>query len=79
MITDYTSAPNCANDEHAFQLAFSRKQSDIAEMKKIYCGPCPIKIHCLTIALHTDAYGIWGGKTREQRMELGRLAGLFNS
>lgn len=38
---------------------------------------CGIRMECLILALHNDAYGVWGGNTREERAELTRLRNGF--
>jgi WhiB family redox-sensing transcriptional regulator len=34
---------------------------------KAVCGRCPVQANCLSYALVTGQYGIWGGTTREER------------
>jgi WhiB family transcriptional regulator, redox-sensing transcriptional regulator len=41
------------------------------------CADCEVSEACLQFALVTDAEGIWGGTTRQQREKmLGRRGGL---
>lgn len=44
----------------------------VAEAKGV-CATCPVKLHCLTYALHVDpGYGVWGGLTPSERAHLRR-------
>ncbi|GEM_PF-1466654 len=46
--------------------------TQIAEAKKI-CARCPVRAPCLRFALATgQAYGIWGGRTEDERRQLCR-------
>lgn len=46
----------------------------VAEAKKI-CAQCPVQQRCLEYAVNnSEAYGIWGGKTPDER----RMTGLFS-
>lgn len=35
-----------------------------------FCNGCPYKIECLQFALENDEWGVWGGTTREQRLQM---------
>jgi WhiB family redox-sensing transcriptional regulator len=53
------------------ELFFADTKSDndrarVAEARLI-CAACPVADECLRYALHTDAYGVWGGTTRYER------------
>jgi hypothetical protein len=34
-----------------------------------FCNNCPVKQQCLSTAMHSDLYGIWGGTTRKERVK----------
>ena len=36
------------------------------------CDLCPVRDACLKWAMDNDAYGIWAGTSRHQRIQLGR-------
>jgi WhiB family redox-sensing transcriptional regulator len=44
------------------------------EAAKAVCGPCPVRAECLTFALDTDQYGVWGGMSEDERRELKQKA-----
>src|SRR5689334_8656429 len=37
---------------------------------KAFCAECPIQKFCKNYAIVHDEYGIWGGTTRKERLEL---------
>jgi WhiB family transcriptional regulator, redox-sensing transcriptional regulator len=46
----------------------------VAAAKRV-CGYCPVRRECLGYALANDEmYGVWGGKTRRERLRIERLA-----
>lgn len=48
--------------------------SQVAAAKRV-CGYCPVRRECLLYALAGDEmYGVWGGKTRRERLRIERLA-----
>lgn len=44
----------------------------VPPMAEMYCGSCPVQQECLDYARDTDAYGIWGNTTRQQREAMER-------
>jgi WhiB family redox-sensing transcriptional regulator len=41
---------------------------EAADRAKVICRECPVRARCLDWALtHNAAYGIWGGRTEEER------------
>lgn len=66
----------CKDDPHALRLAFSPTVEDTTRMMVDYCGNCPIKWDCLLFAIDTDAYGIWGGTTRDFRDRMKATGGI---
>lgn len=45
----------------------------IVERAKKICGECPVQLECLEIALqNNEKYGIWGGKTSNERRRIRR-------
>lgn len=63
----------CRESDEAYALSFSKKVSDVQLMIHTFCASCPIQLMCLTEATLNDYYGVWGGKTRAERMELHAL------
>jgi WhiB family redox-sensing transcriptional regulator len=46
----------------------------VAAAKRV-CGYCPVRRECLLYALaNAEMYGVWGGKTRRERLRIERLA-----
>jgi WhiB family redox-sensing transcriptional regulator len=43
---------------------------------KAVCADCPVRAACLSFAVHTRQYGIWGGTTADERHVLGFRASL---
>lgn len=37
------------------------------EVAKAVCGPCAVRVHCLSYALEAMPEGIWGGTTVDER------------
>ena len=60
----------CKDSQEAYRLAFSPTLRDMNTMIRRYCNECPLKPACLREAVRTDAYGVWGGTTRDFRNEL---------
>jgi len=61
---------NCKDSDYAFKLAFSQTVNDTTRMMVDFCADCPVKWDCLLFAIDTDAYGIWGGTTRDFRDQM---------
>lgn len=61
---------NCKDSKEAYKLAFSPALKDMNRMIQKYCSDCPVSSMCMIEAVRTDAYGVWGGTTREFRKEL---------
>jgi WhiB family redox-sensing transcriptional regulator len=49
----------------------------VAELKAV-CATCPIINECLTVALHNNEYGIWGGTTEFERKNIKRKMKLIS-
>jgi WhiB family redox-sensing transcriptional regulator len=50
----------------------------VAAAKRV-CGYCPVHRECLLYALANDEmFGVWGGKTRRERLRIERLAAQSN-
>lgn len=43
------------------------------------CNSCSVSIHCLEYSLRHEPYGIWGGKTEEERAHLRNKRGIIAS
>lgn len=61
---------SCKDSKEAYRLAFSPTLREMNTMIRNYCNDCPLKAACLREAIRTDAYGVWGGTTREYRRDL---------
>jgi WhiB family redox-sensing transcriptional regulator len=60
----------CAQIGWGDDLWFPEKGGNVAAPKSI-CGDCPAQAACLEYALdHGEQFGIWGGKTRIQRVRI---------
>lgn len=46
---------------------------------KSYCERCPVITQCLEFALTQHDYGIWGGKTEEERQKIKEHIREFSS
>lgn len=46
--------------------------AEVPPAAEAYCGSCSVQQQCLDYARSTDAYGIWGNTTRQQREALDR-------
>jgi hypothetical protein len=66
----------CKDSVDAYNLAFSKSVADATTMIAEYCFACPIRMTCLMDAIANDAYGVWGGNTRQQRLELAGILKL---
>jgi WhiB family redox-sensing transcriptional regulator len=65
---DWRAEAVCASV--AADLWFPEKGGNVAPPKSI-CGDCPAQAACLEYALdHDEQFGIWGGKTRMQRVRI---------
>lgn len=60
----------CKDSQEAYRLAFSPTLKEMNLMIRNFCNECPVKQACLREAVRTDAYGVWGGTTREFRRDL---------
>lgn len=46
---------------------------DAEKFKDVFCSGCPVKQLCLEYALkNNDQFGVWGGKTPEERNKMVR-------
>ena len=45
---------------------------------KAVCGRCEVRNECLSYALRTMPYGIWGGTTREERIDIRARAAVHS-
>ena len=53
-------------------LFYPEKGGSLSQAKRV-CKECPVRRECLEYALEADEeYGIWGGKTRPERLKLKR-------
>lgn len=53
------------------ELWFPAKEADPGFRAKRICRSCPVRIECLAYAMANDEpYGIWGGKSRQERAKL---------
>ena len=43
------------------------------------CNLCPVSTHCLEYSLRHEPYGIWGGKTEEERAHIRQTRGIVCS
>lgn len=46
--------------------------AEVPAEAEVFCGSCSVQQACLDYARQTDAYGIWGNTTRQQREALDR-------
>lgn len=64
---------SCAGADH--ELFFADSPRQIARAKAI-CSGCPVRVPCLADALERgEKFGVWGGKTGDERAELLRRTG----
>lgn len=73
----FADRPACASNEVDPELFFPvgpGARLQISAAKQV-CAACPLREACLSFALHSDVYGVWGGTTREERAELHRTRG----
>lgn len=64
------ASANCKDSKEAYELAFSPSLRDMNRMIRKYCEGCPIAGQCMVEAIKYDAYGVWGGTTKEFRSNL---------
>jgi hypothetical protein len=57
----------CRNEEASPAMFFPNKS--IAKGRR-FCSECPVRVQCKTYAIVHDEYGIWGGTTRFERVQL---------
>ena len=71
---DISWQPRAACRDQDPELFFSDHHSlpdrDRVARARLICRTCPVKDACLADALATDAYGIWGNTTRDERMAM---------
>ena len=48
------------------------KRTQVSKAKKI-CSTCPVIDECLEYAISADEFGVWGGKTMNERRQMRRL------
>jgi hypothetical protein len=60
----------CRDNKEAYALAFSPALRDMNKMIRNYCDKCPIRGVCFIEGVKLDAYGVWGGTTREFRQNM---------
>ena len=71
--TDWRTRAACLRDDADLFPPDCTAGPDIDRAKQI-CRGCPVRARCLDWALSNGiASGIWGGRTKEQRHEMGRL------
>ncbi|MER6528691.1 WhiB family transcriptional regulator [Streptomyces sp. NPDC001508] len=75
---DTITSPDLAWQEEALcaqtgaDFFFPEPGSSVREAKRI-CGLCPIRSACLEFALdHDERFGVWGGMSEKERLELRR-------
>jgi WhiB family transcriptional regulator, redox-sensing transcriptional regulator len=57
-----------------FPLGTAGPALQAIDRAKQICGACPVRARCLDWAIrHGAAYGIWGGRTEEERRESRRM------
>lgn len=49
------------------------KTEEAYKLSKKFCGPCPVKLECLTEALDNFEHGTWGNETFRTRKTLASL------
>lgn len=64
----HDDAACCAADPELF---FPRRGTMSTKAKEV-CAACPVRRECLEQAIETDAWGIWGGTSEEERRALKR-------
>jgi WhiB family redox-sensing transcriptional regulator len=62
------SACRYADPELFFPVGSAGPALEAADRAKVICRECPVRARCLDWALtHNAAYGVWGGRTEEER------------
>jgi hypothetical protein len=63
------------NKELGYDLFFPEKGDNGVGLKhaKKFCGPCEVKLECLTESLDNGEFGTWGGEKQLNRKRLLRL------
>ncbi len=57
------------------ELFFPERGGSVREAKRV-CASCPVRAECLDWAItHDQRYGVWGGLTPNERMQLHRHRG----
>lgn len=72
----YNADPSIVGAFYADEI----KQPELVALALSICDGCPIEQQCLDTAMSTpEIYGIWGGKTEQERKALRRKAREANS
>ncbi len=70
---EYASCRSCSPDLF-FPAGTTGAARDEILAAKAVCRVCPVQSQCLRFALQTSqAYGIWGGTTEDERVTMKRL------
>ena len=62
------SAGICVTERVDPELFAPENEKRVISIRKMFCSRCPVIDLCLVVGATNDEYGIWGGKTRNQRM-----------
>ncbi|MDN5768881.1 MAG: WhiB family transcriptional regulator [Humibacillus sp.] len=60
----------CTNAPPAAARAYAGAAGADPRPAQQLCASCRFRTECLSFALHTDTYGVWGGLTEDQREQL---------
>lgn len=69
MVLIWKSRGNCVGEPPYIFYSANLNLLDVA--RKI-CKDCPVQLECLRYAIEHNEYGVWGGKTEEERKFLKR-------
>lgn len=71
---DHAACKSCS-PELFFPAGTTGAAFDEITAAKAVCAVCPVQTACLRFALATNqAYGIWGGTTEDERVQIKRLS-----
>ena len=71
MLLKWKQRGNCVGEP---PYLFYSSNLNLVEKAREICQGCPVQIECLQYGIEHDEYGVWGGKTENERQFLRRAA-----
>jgi WhiB family transcriptional regulator, redox-sensing transcriptional regulator len=68
------AACRSADPELFFPVSSSGRSLEQVERAKAVCRTCIVRRQCLQYAISSDAEGVWGGMTEEERLRVAHRA-----